>query len=290
MNTQLTLADISVFNGEPTILDLRLAEILGYERDRNIRKLIERNLIELQMYGEVCSTVEQTSPDGGRPGTAYHLNEAQALLISTLSKTENAARVRHMLITVFIEWRNGTLLSRRAAPPDAFEIDIEHAPLSAKVDFLKVVARFRGREAAVAMMPQIGLPDIDLILSGARVSSDGGAECLAHLLAWRDGEGATVAALLDAVSAGNRDMQKRLTKLGVRAVLVGEPGILVASNIRPIREIFDGTRWSNGRHVAALRGLDGVTASNPTSFDGYQSRTLFIPARWLSTDPVPGAA
>jgi hypothetical protein len=35
----------------PRILDLRFAETLGFERPRDIRKLIERNEHELERYG-----------------------------------------------------------------------------------------------------------------------------------------------------------------------------------------------------------------------------------------------
>jgi hypothetical protein len=52
---------------EPRFHDLRVAERLGFTRPRNIRKLIERNLPDLGGYGEVCSMVEQTSEQGGRP-------------------------------------------------------------------------------------------------------------------------------------------------------------------------------------------------------------------------------
>lgn len=277
----LTLTDISVFNGEPTILDLRLAELLGFNRPRDIRDLIKRNIEELKQYGEVCGTIPQTSPQGGRPGTEYHLNEGQALLIASLSKTEKAAAVRFMIITVFLEWRRGTLLPRREPPPVPFEVDIQHAPLSAKTEYLRMVARFRGREAAVAMMPHIGLPDLDAVIGGARISP-GGGECLKHLLDWRDEEGDRIRDLVTAAVQHGQEYQKRLMKNGVRAVLTGEPGILVATNTHPVRRIFEGTRWANNAHNAALRGLQGVTACNPVKFDGYPSRTLFIPAHLLT--------
>lgn len=176
--------------------------------------------------------------------------------------------------------RTGQYTPPRAAPPEPFEIDIQHAPLSAKTDYLRMVARLRGREAAVAMMPHIGLPDLDAVMAGTRIMP-GGTDCLKHLLDWRDEEGDRIRDLVTAANQHGQEFQKRLMKNGVRAVMTGEPGILVATNTRPVRHIFEGTRWANGAHNAALRGMAGVEAANPVKFDGYTSRTLFIPAHLL---------
>ncbi len=96
-------------DGEPRVRDLDLAEKLGFDRPRDIRKLIERNMAEISGLG-VCATVAQTSgPKGGRPTSEYHLNEEQALLVSVLSNAPNAAAVRAMLIRVFVAYRRGEL-------------------------------------------------------------------------------------------------------------------------------------------------------------------------------------
>lgn len=87
--TELTLHTV---NNEPRVLDTDLAERLGMKNPRKIRTdLIKVNLTELERYGELWSERLQT---GGRPATAYYLNEEQALLVCILSKTENAALVR----------------------------------------------------------------------------------------------------------------------------------------------------------------------------------------------------
>ncbi|MCJ7993211.1 hypothetical protein J5N58_01190 [Rhizobium cremeum] len=180
--------------------------------------------------------------------------------------------------------------ANRPAPPDAFEIDVQHAPLSAKVEYLRMVAKFRGREAAVAMMPHIGLPDVDLVLAGARISPDG-RQCIDHALAHRFDHGQSVRELITQALARGTTIDRFLRTVGIRTVPEGEPGIAIAVNPRVVAELFAGTRWDNGGHVASLRGLDGVTNfGNPQKFDGIATRMLFIPSRWLSTDPVPGAA
>lgn len=114
-------------NHEPRLYDLRLAERLGFERPRDIRKMIERNRAELEGYGEICATVAQnTDPRGrGRPGTEYYLNEGQSLLLCMFSRTEKAAEVRKEVIEVYMAYRidNGGLgaESRPVLDPPIFE-------------------------------------------------------------------------------------------------------------------------------------------------------------------------
>ncbi|KAF0112172.1 MAG: hypothetical protein FD149_2472 [Rhodospirillaceae bacterium] len=98
----LTLSDMNttIDSSEPRVRDLTLAERLGFTNPVTIRKLIERNRTELETHG-VISTVEITSSSkGGRPGKEYWLNEGQALVLCALSRTEQAAAVRHAMITI----------------------------------------------------------------------------------------------------------------------------------------------------------------------------------------------
>ena len=100
---------LAVFDGEPRTRDLDLADRLGFGRPRDIRKLIERNLPEIESFG-VCATVAQNHNGGrGRPATEYWLSEEQALLVAALSDADRAAAVRHMLIKVFVAWRRGQI-------------------------------------------------------------------------------------------------------------------------------------------------------------------------------------
>lgn len=115
MNPIISLSDITPFDDEPRILDVTLAERLGFERDRNIRNIIERNQTELADYGNLLHR-EAKSRDligRGRPGRAYYLNEGQALVICALSRTPAAARVRRALIEVFMAFRRGEIVHVR---------------------------------------------------------------------------------------------------------------------------------------------------------------------------------
>jgi len=103
--TAVVLADAG--DATPRVKDLDLAEWLGYERVRDIREVINRNLVEIERFG-VCRTVRQTSGSlGGRPAEEFYLTEEQSLLVCALSRTPKAADVRYTLIKAFMAWRGG---------------------------------------------------------------------------------------------------------------------------------------------------------------------------------------
>lgn len=117
MTNLFSLSDLNTsVNHEPRLMDLVIAERLGFDRPRDIRKIIERNMKELTTYG-TCATVARVIR--GNETKEYYLNEGQALLICALSRTKQAAKVRKALIDVFMSWRRGELKqeTRRQLPP-----------------------------------------------------------------------------------------------------------------------------------------------------------------------------
>lgn len=105
---------------EPRILDITLAERLGYRRPRKIRDLIER-LMKEGKIGDVFSR-----PSVGRglfrgktqtstTVTEYLLTEAQALKVSAKSETDPADALLDEMIQVFMLARRGMLASRASA-------------------------------------------------------------------------------------------------------------------------------------------------------------------------------
>lgn len=111
----LAITDLNTtINHEPRVLDLLLAERLGFERPRAIRQIIERNLPELEMHGSLAT---QRGKSRGQEFTEYWLSEGQALAVCALSRTPQAAAIRHQLITVFMAYRRGQLPS--PTPSDA---------------------------------------------------------------------------------------------------------------------------------------------------------------------------
>lgn len=105
----LSVSDINTtVNHEPRILDVRLAEALGFDRPRDIRKLVERHREGLNRFGEVCATVAQTTRRGGRPGQEFWLNERQALYLCTKSETPNATEITIQMVEIFYRVKNGS--------------------------------------------------------------------------------------------------------------------------------------------------------------------------------------
>ena len=98
---------LTEIDGEPRARDIEVAERLGFGRPRDIRKLIERNRAEFDALGG-CATVARLVE--GNEVNEFWLNEEQSLLAAALSKTENAAAVRAMLIRCFVAWRRGHMM------------------------------------------------------------------------------------------------------------------------------------------------------------------------------------
>lgn len=128
MEAALTVADLNItVNHEPRIQDERLAGALGFPRPRKIKDLISRHLEALQRFGEVCTTMGQTTERGGRPGKTYWLNKKQALYLCTKSVTANATEVTIGMVEVFDAYQQGKLgekpvkvrAHRRALPSPA---------------------------------------------------------------------------------------------------------------------------------------------------------------------------
>ncbi len=101
---------LSIQNNEPRARDIDLAERLGYERPRDIRKLVKTYLGSGDLsQDDVCAAVAQTSAKGGRPGTEFWLSEAAALFIIAKSETAMAKTLLKEMIRVFMLARRGML-------------------------------------------------------------------------------------------------------------------------------------------------------------------------------------
>ncbi|MEL7681109.1 hypothetical protein AAG602_08075 [Citromicrobium bathyomarinum] len=107
----LSSTDLSEFEGEVCVMDVRLGERLGMAQPLDIRRSIKRNFDELAGYGPIrtrCELVE-TGSRARREVTVYFLNEEQALLLAMLSRSPLAQALRREIITVFMAWRRGKL-------------------------------------------------------------------------------------------------------------------------------------------------------------------------------------
>lgn len=97
---------LTPINGEPRVQDLHLAERLGFERPRDIRKIIKRNEAKLLTFGG-CATVARVVE--GNQVAEFYLNQKQAIFICMKSETDRAFDVQAEIVRVFDAYLNGDL-------------------------------------------------------------------------------------------------------------------------------------------------------------------------------------
>lgn len=115
----LSVDDVQKIEGELRIRDTTLAERLGFQQPRMIRKLIKRYSKALQEIGalhiiegrdpENRSTLERFSRRGP-VGRAYWLTDEQALFITTKSNTDRASEITVQIVKVFKAVQSGLAL------------------------------------------------------------------------------------------------------------------------------------------------------------------------------------
>lgn len=104
----LTETDLNTnIDQTPRVMDLRLAEELGFSRARDIRDLIDRHAEALRQLGPLPTTIEKPSQRGGRRATAYWLNKQQALYLCTKSETSRATEATLLMVKVFDAYTSG---------------------------------------------------------------------------------------------------------------------------------------------------------------------------------------
>lgn len=100
---------LHMFDKEPMIQDLHLADRLGYSRPTKIRDLIKRMLDKGQLKpDQVFTTVGKTS-NGGRQSISYHLSEKACIKVITRSETTKSDEITDEVIDVFIAARLGEI-------------------------------------------------------------------------------------------------------------------------------------------------------------------------------------
>jgi hypothetical protein len=144
------------------------------------------------------------------------------------------------------------------------------------------------------LMLQDGVPDTDSIeadiekfapimaIADEAEDEGEGQQCLTHLFTsaidrWHQGEKSTVGEL---VMDRRNDILARVG-LKIRNVDEGD-GLLVANQHVGLARIFEGSKWSDGRWVTALRYLDGAGPfEKAVRMSGLLSRVSYIPPQHL---------
>lgn len=292
MTIHIAPTDLRMLDAEPRVQDLRIAEALGFEKPLNIRKLIKRNTAELGQHGEVFSTVEKTSPSGGRPGEEFWLNEPQSVLICMFSRTDRAAEVRAEIVKVFMAWRRGHLADPSTGGPDPrVDLPVDEQQLQAyglKLETVRLAWRVHGPSAAARLWKRLGLPPVEQ----SRIQeTDDGRACLAWLLKFAVMDDRTVRMLIEA-ALGENDVEAQASsvlrdRFDIKTI-EAEDGFAVANLGQGVAQIFRGSPWSDGRHIAALRRLPG-TRTMKIRVGGFQRRATFVPAELMDLTEIPRA-
>lgn len=119
--TPASLPDVIEEDGIVRVLDITLAQQLGYDRPRNIRALIKRHRAMLEEMGGLLHREANPGPTGGRRAIAFYLNEAQAHFIVAKSETERANIELAYVAQVFTQFRRGNLIARDAETQAALD-------------------------------------------------------------------------------------------------------------------------------------------------------------------------
>lgn len=156
------------------------------------------------------------------------------------------------------------------------EIDIQHAPLAAKVSMLHWITKVRGREAAVAYLDFLGLPAIP-----APAPDTEPQKCLLHLLDAKLDDGGTISELLRAGLAGVVEAEPILREHGIR---LGEGSFYVANTHPFILRLYRPTRWR--QHYRFLRRLDGAAEAKVMNYGRVtqSARGVELPAYYADDE------
>lgn len=194
---------------EPLAFDLDVAEWLGYEVPRNVRKLVSRYRAELGRIS-LHRGAKMPATDGttrGRPEGGYLLTEAQALFLAAKSETPRAVVVLKSMIAVFLQARRQS--GGAAQLPlfgEAGALAAELAALRAEVAGLRADLR---RPAAPSPRPEPAaqVPARTLALWGEVLQ--GWRELLAEV----EAPELTIRAALDASQAQRQRLHAALVEL-----------------------------------------------------------------------------
>lgn len=182
-----TIINPQIIQNELRIRDLDLAQRLGFDRPRDIRKIIKRYGDELGKLGR-CATVARRPERGGTPTTEYYLNKKQAIFITAKSETSEATEITIEVIERFDAYESGKVPSP-AANYNIPATKAEALRLAADLEDELVIAR--PKAAALDYISQhaedIGVRDMGRELHVGQNALV--AYLLEHKWACRDGKG-----------------------------------------------------------------------------------------------------
>ena len=151
--------------------------------------------------------------------------------------------------------------------------------LNARTSLLREARNTFGREAAMALWGQLGLPDIarDGVNAAAGTSRDDGEGCLKHLLNFSTGQGVTVRQMLS--NAIHDREVNGAHRFGFKLNHPNYKGCILIANSHPfLAEVFEATQWADNWRDA-LASLSGAGRAGVTRFGKRHARCVAVPLR-----------
>lgn len=111
---------------EPRILDLDLADRLGYERPTKIRELIKRHIESLGAFGPLPTVGRVIN---GGEAVEFYLNKQQAIFITTQAGTPEAIDATIYIIQKFDAYERGLIVAPNSSMALEFaKLVMDHLP------------------------------------------------------------------------------------------------------------------------------------------------------------------
>ncbi len=295
MSSIFSLDDLNTtIDNTPRIQDYLLGEKLGFSRPIKIREIIARNLEELGGFGSISQLRVMVNIGSGaqREVDEYWLNESQALLICMFSRTKNAAKVRHALVEVYLEWRAQPKSEDGDRQPERSASDES----STKVDIKTYTALLRearlvyGAMGADQLWKKLPVPGVDMNSADDKFTHTTGEYspdevdeafngdwCLRHLFNQAVSRTETVYEVF--LKADNSvNARTTLSEAGIFINPADNQNcIAIAKNHKRLTRMFATTFWAQDWTLPLLR-LDGAYLTQQAiPFSGGKYKAVIIP-------------
>jgi hypothetical protein len=178
--------------------------------------------------------------------------------------------------------------SAKPAPELVYEFPHAEGPLQVyglKLATVRECRLVHGPVAAARLWRRLELPAVH---ASSVYEADEGRACLLHLMSALicDAQMYVLGVFEGALWDNNDEYNAELKTIGLRVIKAPEEGLFVVNSgahDANIKSVFKGTRWAEGKHVAALRKLPGAMPHKSLQVGRLQHRGTFIPAALIDT-------
>ncbi len=275
------LVRIVMRDDEPWFVGIDVCRVLGLKKPHSSLKLLDED-------ERGSHTMGVTSSENGVRNTQEMIIVSEPGLYRLIfrSRKPEAERFKRWVAHDVLPSIRKEGYYRAEAPfPDpvsGLEL-LSGAPLSARVDAVRLGARMYGLSRGRALWSALGLPEVPEVPASRR---DEAYDCLNLILdgGADDSDPRTARQLAEAALDGSREAQANLSLMGLKAVELPEEGLFVANQSPALEWLLAGTDYDKKRWMRVLRRLPGAIggrAAGREYLEGVQVRGTVIPAHYL---------